>query len=93
MDKKLRAHAIINGRVQGVFFRVETQHAAERIGVSGWVRNRSDGTVEAVFEGDGERVNAVLKWCEKGPPHAVVTDVVVKWQDFADEFKRFEVLY
>ena len=93
MDKKLRAHAIINGRVQGVFFRVETQRAAERIGVSGWVRNRSDGTVEAVFEGDGERVNAVLKWCEKGPLHAVVTDVEVKWQDSADEFRRFEIHY
>ena len=93
MDKKRRAHAIISGRVQGVFFRMETQRAAGKIGVSGWVRNRTDGTVEAVFEGEGERVNAALKWCEKGPPHAVVSDVKVEWQNYADEFKRFEIRY
>ena len=93
MREKVRAHAIISGSVQGVFFRMETQRAAEKIGVSGWVRNRTDGKVEALFEGDGERVNAVLKWCEKGPPHAVVTGVDVKWQDSADEFKNFEIRY
>ena len=51
MEKQVRAHVIISGRVQGVFFRVETQRAAEQFGALGWVRNRPDGTVEAVFEG------------------------------------------
>ena len=52
MQEKVRAHTVISGRVQGVFFRMETKQAAERFGVSGWVKNRREGTVEAVFEGD-----------------------------------------
>ncbi len=63
MEDKVRAHAIISGRVQGVFYRMETKRAADDIGVSGWVRNLRDKTVEAVFEGQKERVNAVLDWC------------------------------
>ena len=93
MDDKARAHVIISGRVQGVFFRVETQRAADRIGVSGWVRNRSDGTVEAVFEGDRERVDAVLQWCKEGPAHSNVIDVNVSWSDYKGEFLSFEITY
>jgi acylphosphatase len=93
MDKGTRAHAIISGRVQGVFFRMETKHAAERYGVFGWVRNLPDGNVEAVFEGEKENVEAVLKWCHGGPPHAVVSDVAVEWQDYTGEFERFDVTY
>jgi acylphosphatase len=93
MEEKARAHAIISGRVQGVFFRVETQRAANRIGVSGWVRNRRDGTVEAVFEGDRDRLDAVLQWCKEGPPHANVIDVNVTWNDYTGEFQSFEITY
>ncbi|NNL75323.1 MAG: acylphosphatase [Desulfobacterales bacterium] len=93
MEDNVRAQAIISGRVQGVFFRVETQRAADRIGVSGWVRNRSDGTVEAVFEGDRTRVDAVLEWCNEGPRHANVTDVNVTWNDYTGEFQGFEITY
>ena len=67
MADKVRAHAIISGRVQGVFYRMETQRAADRIGVTGWVKNRPEGTVEAVFEGAKNQVDAVLKWCWDGP--------------------------
>jgi acylphosphatase len=93
MEKQKRAHVIISGRVQGVFFRVETQRAAERSGVLGWVRNRPDGTVEAVFEGDQESVDAVLQWCQDGPNLAVVENVDVSWQDFTGEYKRFDITY
>jgi acylphosphatase len=93
MDKKVRAHAIISGRVQGVFFRMETKRSADQFNVFGWVRNRRDGTVEAVFEGDKESVEAVLKWCHGGPPHAVVKSVDVKWMDYAGEFKEFKIAY
>ncbi|NNL76736.1 MAG: acylphosphatase [Desulfobacterales bacterium] len=93
MEDNVRAHAIISGRVQGVFFRVETQRAANGIGVSGWVRNRSDGTVEAVFEGDRTRIDAVLEWCQEGPPHANVVDVNVTWDDYTGEFQGFEITY
>ena len=93
METKVRAHAIISGRVQGVFFRMETKRAADRFGVSGWVRNLRDGTVEAVFEGDRDRVDATLEWCKEGPPHAQVSDVKVDWEDFAGEFNGFDVTY
>ena len=93
MEEKAKAHVIISGRVQGVFFRVETQRAANRIGVFGWVRNRRDGTVEAVFEGDRDRLDAVLQWCKEGPPHANVIDVNVTWNDYTGEFQSFEITY
>ena len=93
MKDKVRAHVIISGRVQGVFFRMETKRAADRFGVSGWVRNQRDGTVEAIFEGDQDKVDAVLEWCNEGPPSAKVTDVNVQWQDYAGEFNKFDVSY
>ena len=91
METNTRVHAIISGRVQGVFFRVETKRAADRIGVSGRVRNLKDGTVEAEFEGDRNRVEAVLDWCRQGPPHADVTDVAVTWGEFTGEFSGFNI--
>jgi acylphosphatase len=93
MENKVSAHAIISGRVQGVFFRAETQRVAERFGVVGWVRNRPDGTVEAVFEGEQKAVDAVLVWCKEGPNLAVVDKVKVKWQDYSGEFNSFDVTY
>ncbi len=93
MENKVSAHAIISGRVQGVFFRAETQRVAERFGVVGWVRNRPDGTVEAVFEGEQKAVDAVLVWCKEGPNLAVVDKVKVKWQDYSGEFSSFDVTY
>lgn len=73
--KKIRM--IIRGRVQGVFFRMETRQAARQIGVNGWVRNRRDGSVEAVIAGEAEKVEAMLAWCRKGPALARVDDVGV----------------
>ena len=93
MQTKTRAQAIISGRVQGVFFRMETKRAADGIGVFGWARNLRDGTVEALFEGDKDRVDAVLAWCQEGPPHANVSDVKVDWEDYAGEFSKFDVRY
>jgi acylphosphatase len=93
MDKQVRARVIISGRVQGVFFRVETQRAAERFGVCGWVRNRRDGTVEAVFEGEQHAVDAALNWCQQGPGMARVDEVDVSWQDYTGEFKSFDITF
>ncbi len=93
MQKQVRAHAIISGRVQGVFFRMETQRAAGRFGVFGWVRNRPDGSVEAVFEGQQQAVDAVLQWCHEGPNLAVVKNVEVKWLDFTGEFESFDITW
>ena len=93
MADKVRAHAIISGRVQGVFYRMETKRAADRIGVTGWVKNRPEGTVEAVFEGAKNQVEAVLKWCWDGPRLAKVDDIDVTWEPFAGEFTSFDVTY
>jgi acylphosphatase len=93
MEEKVRAHAFISGRVQGVFFRMETKRAAQRLGVFGWVRNLRDGNVEAVFEGDETRIDAMINWCKEGPPHAHVTDVKVDFEKYTGEFDSFEIKY
>jgi acylphosphatase len=73
----IRRRAIIHGRVQGVFFRDATRRQAMERGVAGWVRNRPDGTVEAVFEGDPGAVEAMLAFCHEGPRGALVDRVEV----------------
>jgi acylphosphatase len=93
MENKVSAHVIIAGRVQGVFFRAETHRVAQRFGVAGWVRNRPDGAVEAVFEGEQHAVDAVLLWCKEGPNLAVVEKVKVKWRDYTGGFKSFDITY
>lgn len=68
---------VVSGRVQGVFYRDSCRREAERLGVAGWVRNRGDGRVEALFEGSADQVAAMVGWCHHGPDRAVVTDVTV----------------
>ena len=70
-----RVRVEVEGRVQGVWFRESTRRAAEELGVSGWVRNRPDGSVEAVFEGDDRAIAQAVAWARSGPPHAVVTSL------------------
>jgi acylphosphatase len=79
MDIK-RTHAVVRGRVQGVFFRAEAAARARSLGLAGWVRNMPDGAVEAVFEGPQETVESMLRWCEHGPAGARVDAVDVKWE-------------
>ncbi len=94
MESKVRAHVIISGRVQGVFFRVETQRAVEQFGgVNGWVRNRPEGTVEAVFEGTSPAVDQAVAWCRKGSPNSRVDDVQLEWEDFSGEYDTFSITY
>jgi acylphosphatase len=88
-----RAHVQIRGRVQGVFFRYETRALAQEIGVRGWVRNTSDGGVEAVFEGEKEKVERMLDFCRSGPPGANVMDVEVEWESYRGEFSSFNIRY
>ena len=75
----VRAHVVVRGRVQGVWYRGSMQDEAERAGVAGWVRNRPDGTVEAEIEGEREDVEALIAWARRGPPGARVGDVSVDW--------------
>jgi acylphosphatase len=78
---RVRAHLFIAGRVQGVGFRYATQDVAFVSGVTGWVRNRQDGQVEAVFEGDRAQVESMIQWCREGPPAAKVTQVKVEYEE------------
>jgi len=91
--EKARARVIVEGRVQGVFFRHHTQAAAFRLGVNGWVKNRRDGHVEAVFEGDREKVDQIIQWCHRGPSEARAKNVSVVWQEYTGEFEDFSVTY
>lgn len=91
---KVRAHAIIRGRVQGVCYRLSTRDEAWRIGgLAGWVRNRPDGSVETVIEGADTRVTALLEWCKKGPVMAAVSGVDVEWETYTGEFAEFNITH
>jgi acylphosphatase len=72
-----RVEVVVRGAVQGVFFRVETRDRARSLGLAGWVRNAPDGSVEAAFEGDDERVESMVDWCRRGPRGARVDEVEV----------------
>ena len=89
----VRARVIVEGMVQGVFFRQHTQETAFRLGVKGWARNRRDGRVEVLFEGDKAKVDEMIQWCHRGPSEARVTNVRVIWEEFAGEFKDFSITY
>jgi acylphosphatase len=70
--------AVVHGRVQGVFYRASAEQEARRLGVGGWVRNREDGTVELVVEGEDSAVEQMLAWAGHGPSRAEVTRVDVE---------------
>lgn len=74
-SERVRKRVIVHGRVQGVFFRHSCQREAAGRSVAGWVRNRPDGAVEAVFEGPRDQVEAMVEWARSGPPAAVVQHV------------------
>ncbi len=90
---KVRAHIIVKGLVQGVFFRASTQRIAQENSVTGWVKNRFDGRVEAVFEGEKADVEDTIEWCRQGPSGADVEDVDVVLEDFTGEFDCFSIAY
>ncbi len=89
----VRAHIVVSGRVQGVFFRSETQDEAHRRNVTGWVRNLPDGRVEAVFEGEKPVVDALIAFCRRGPSGAKVAKIDVAWEPPLSEFKTFSIRY
>ncbi len=93
MADMVRAHVVIHGLVQGVFFRATTREKAREHGVTGWVRNLPDGSVEALFEGEKDAVESLIRWCHEGPLGARVEKVEVEWQDYRGEFTDFEVRY
>jgi acylphosphatase len=90
---KERAHILISGWVQGVFFRDQTQKWATSLQLTGWVRNLKDGKVEVVAEGDKEKINDLISNLEQGPSLARVDNVDVTWEDYKGEFKDFSITH
>jgi len=93
VKNKARAHLIVKGRVQGVCYRATTAETATELGLTGWVRNRGDGGVEIVAEGEKSAVEKLVEWCRQGPPMAKVTSALVDWETPTGEFESFDVAY
>lgn len=89
----IRVSVIVHGRVQGVAFRHYTVARAFDLGVSGWVRNLPDGSVEGLFEGAEPAVNALVDWCRQGPPASLVERVDVRTLAWSGEFEDFTIRY
>ncbi|MFP3895568.1 MAG: acylphosphatase [Anaerolineales bacterium] len=92
-EKRERFHTIISGQVQGVGFRYHARETARGLGITGYVRNRSDGTVEVVAEGKEETLRQFLSWLHTGPRLAHVEKVDTTWESFRGEFDTFGVRY
>jgi acylphosphatase len=86
-----RVHLMIEGRVQGVFFRASAREEADRLGLKGWVRNCADGSVEAALEGERVRLEVFASWCHHGPPGARVARVRIEWVEYRGEFQDFRI--
>ena len=86
-----RARVVFRGHVQGVYFRANCQQKARELGLVGYVRNRSDGTVEAVFEGERSLIEECIEWNATRQPHATVDRADVTWATPTGEFPEFEV--
>ncbi len=81
---------VIHGRVQGVYFRDSMRREAQNLAVAGWVRNRSDGTVEAAVQGNPTDVDAIVRWARRGPPHAQVEKIEIEPHE--GSYTGFEVI-
>jgi acylphosphatase len=87
-----RVQMIIRGRVQGVFFRAAAQREARRLGITGWVKNRADGAVELMAEGDEEAIRDLSLWANHGPSAARVDNVDLRWRGYTGEWPEFSIL-
>jgi acylphosphatase len=87
-----RAHVMVSGQVQGVFFRDSTRQKAQELGLAGWVKNTPEGRVEALFEGPSDRVREMVRWCEEGSQQASVENVDADFEAAGGDLAGFEVL-
>jgi len=90
MTDRTRAHVFVSGKVQGVFYRANTRDAARDADVDGWVKNLSDGRVEAVFEGPEDAVESMVEWCHEGSPRSRVDDVSAEYEE-PEGIEGFEI--
>ena len=93
MNQKIRAHIFVKGRVQGVFFRANTCNKAQELGITGWVRNLPNGQVEAIFEGEKQKVEEIIGWAKRGSSITRVEGIEVEFEKYKGEFNDFEIRY
>jgi acylphosphatase len=86
-----RARLTARGRVQGVYYRASTLHEAQNLGLTGWVRNSPDGSVEVMAEGEKKKIEDLIAWCRRGPRGARVESVGIEWLPWKGEFQDFRV--
>ena len=87
-----RVQLFVRGRVQGVFFRAAAQREARRLGVCGWIKNRNDGSIEVVAEGEEDAIKEIISWAQHGPSAARVEQVDVRWKGYTGEFSEFRIV-
>jgi acylphosphatase len=83
---------VIRGRVQGVYFRASTQREARRLGLTGWIKNRTDGSLEILAEGEETSIRELYGWAQKGPSAARVERVEARWRSFSGEHPDFRIV-
>ncbi len=93
LAKMLQCVIIVQGKVQGVFYRLETAKAAGELGLAGWIKNEPTGSVKIIAQGPAEDLKKLIKWCHSGPPLAKVVKVEVEWEKADKNYKRFIVKY
>jgi acylphosphatase len=86
-----QVHLVVRGRVQGVYFRASAQREARRLGLTGWVKNRSDGFVEILAEGEEDGLKDLIAWANRGPSAARVERVDTRWRSFTGEYADFRI--
>ena len=87
-----RIHLVVRGRVQGVYYRASAQREAKRLGLTGWVVNRPDGSVEIVAEGEEDQDKDLLAWAQHGPSTARVEKIDTRWRSYTGEFSEFRIV-
>ncbi|MEK9134838.1 MAG: acylphosphatase [Patescibacteria group bacterium] len=90
-DRRIRVHIFVLGRVQGVLYRHNTQKMAQKLGLTGQVANLADGRVEAIFEGEKDKIEEMIKWAKRGPFLAKVENMEIIWENYNGEFHGFEI--
>ncbi len=89
----IQNHVIITGKVQGVFFRAYTKDAAEKYMITGWVRNKKNGSVEAVIKGKRKNMKQMIQWLHKGSPASSVDEIIIENQNGLSDFTDFKIRY
>jgi len=89
---KKQLHLVIHGKVQGVFFCASVKENADKLNLTGWVRNNSDGTLEAIFEGEEIKLQKILDFCKEEPGNSVVKKVEEEWLEFENKFEEFRII-